>query len=100
MKKSTFKRQQKALLRRREAKSMFLTSLPEPKPAPMAAVSIPESIKTPTHQPTTNMSPGFAAFLSEMHKFAIAYQKLCLRASHRLMVAGLKEGAVDCTNRN
>jgi hypothetical protein len=94
MNRKTFRAQQKAI-RRKKAKEAFIVPIPAPITTP-AVVSASE----PLNQQPANLAPGFAAFLSELHKFAIAYQKLCLRASHRLMVAGLKEGTVDSTNRN
>ena len=45
------------------------------------------------------ISPGMAAFLAELHRFAIDYHKLCTRASHRLMVIGLAEGAAELSNK-
>jgi hypothetical protein len=59
---------------------------PAPAPIPASAQEL--------QQPPANLSPGVAAFLAELHRFAIDYQKLCLRASHRLMAVGLKEGSL------
>jgi hypothetical protein len=87
MNKSTL-RKQKAALRKRQARTMFVTSLPETTLAPAKAPVI-----EPAQQQASEVSPGVAAFLAELHQFAIQYQKLCLRASHRLMVAGLKEAS-------
>jgi hypothetical protein len=89
MNKKTFRKQQKAI-RRKNARKAFLTPLPETTLAPAKAPVI-----EPAQQQASEVSPGVAAFLAELHQFAIQYQKLCLRASHRLMVAGFKEASLN-----
>ena len=88
---STRKQREKEAKKRERLHQGKILAGATPAPAPELA-SMPASTQE-NQQIQGSSSPGVAAFLAELHEFAIAYQALCLRASHRLMALGLKEGS-------
>jgi hypothetical protein len=87
MNRRTFKKQQKALNRRREAKQMFLVPLP-PSTASSAQVPAP----TPA---TPGISPENQRLLTELGDLVAAINKLFHRASLKLMIEGMTEARID-----
>jgi hypothetical protein len=86
---SARKQKEKEAKKRERLRQGQILAAAKPEPA-AAVVSIPPS--TEQNLPA-NIAPGLAVFLAELHHFAADYHELCIRSSHRLLLAGLREGA-------
>lgn len=85
MNSKTFRKQQKALLRRK-AKEIFVAPLPEAIFAPPA-----DSFASPEASTKPQLSRAQRIILEELHRFQLELHRLFLRSSQRMLLAGAKE---------
>ena len=79
-------RRQRQLLRRREAKSLFMAPLPEAILAPPTDSSESEKAST-----KPQLSRAQRIIVEELHRFQLDLHRLFLRVSQRMLLAGAKE---------